>query len=678
MKKIAILLTVFMSFVFSTSSLKAEETNKQVDLLFFWGDGCPHCAEAKPFLGDLEARYPELKVHAYETWENSDNAKLFQNLAAKYGVKPSGVPAFFIGDERPIFGYTQLMQPKFFEKIEKCLNEGCPNPLDRLYTAQEKTKVVETSVAEAEGVFEDNLYGGLHKAIMYFFWGDGCPHCAEAKPFLEELKKQYPSFEIHSYETWKNQEGAKIFQDISSAYNVKPLGVPAFFIGDKSPIFGFTEDMKGEITSRVQECLGDTCVNPAVKAGLIDDRKLCIHLFYRPDCPHCIRIQDFLSNLETNKYVEIYRHNVYEENENALFDLFKEKYGLTQVSYPVVFVGSKYFVGERSIKDNLEKTVDVCLKKDCHCPAENVLGSTPIIPRAKEITPDEDRSITLPFFGEVNLADSPIIITTSIIAFVDGFNPCSTWLIMFLLGMVIHTRSRKKVLMVSLTFLSVTAAAYGAFMLGILNVFAYVGYIEWIQISIAMLALLFAVVNIKDYFWFKKGLSFTISDKHKPGIFKDMRNIIKPDKSTFAMITATSLLALGVVLVELPCTAGFPVIWANLLARNNVHGMYFACLFVIYIFIYLLDELVLIISAVITLKTNRFEEKHGRVLKLIGGLVMAFLAIFMIFSPETLNSLMGTVKVFGAAGLTAWLIIIIHKKILPKFGINIGSDEDLS
>lgn len=37
---------------------------------------------------------------------------------------------------------------------------------------------------------------------IYFFWGDGCPHCAAAKPVLEELTRKYPSAEVRAYEVW--------------------------------------------------------------------------------------------------------------------------------------------------------------------------------------------------------------------------------------------------------------------------------------------------------------------------------------------------------------------------------------------------------------------------------------------------------------------------------------------
>jgi thiol-disulfide isomerase/thioredoxin len=410
---------------------------------------------------------------------------------------------------------------------------------------------------------------------MVFFWGSGCPHCKKAIPFLDELENKYPNLTIHRLETWHNKKNLESLEKVSQAYNAPITAVPAFIIGDYAPLVGYSEYMQKEIIQKIESCIEIGCISPLTKAKL-----------------NTVFIQT--SKEEPEEY--------------------------TYVPSPSI-------------------------EKD---------------------TPDQETLVDVPLLGNVDLSNAPLLLTTALIAFVDGFNPCSTWLIMFLLGMVIHTRSRKKVLIVSLTFLLITAAAYGAFMLGVLNVFMYVGYLKWIQVVVAIMALLFAAVNIKDYFWFKKGLSFTISDKHKPGIFKDMRAIIKPEKSTFAMIGATAVMALGVVLVELPCTAGFPVIWANLLAKHDISGLYFVLLLSVYILIYLLDELALIIAAVMTLKVTKFEEKHGRMLKLIGGMVMASLAGFMLLAPDTLNTLKGTLLVFVIAAVSSATIIIVHQKILPK------------
>jgi hypothetical protein len=350
---------------------------------------------------------------------------------------------------------------------------------------------------------------------------------------------------------------------------------------------------------------------------------------------------------------------------------------LISSAYPVVFIGDHYLMGDKSIVNNLEKEIDRCQKNDCPCPLALANSSTASIPQVEEITAEDSEVLKLPIIGEVNFSTVPIYITTAIIAFVDGFNPCSLWLITFLIGIVIYSRSRKKIMIVGGTFLVVTGVIYALFMAGLLNVFSYVGYLAWIQIIVAIVAIIFALVNIKDYFWYKKGISFTISDKYKPKIFKNMRGIMKVDKSLWQMVVGTVILALGVVLVELPCTAGFPVVWTNILAQEGIIGRSFYFLLGLYMLIYLLDEIVVLLIAAWTMKASHFEEKHGRILKLIGGMVMLALALVMLIDPKLMSDISGSIIVFVSAIAVSFLIIYLHRYILPKFGIRIGSEKEI-
>ncbi len=71
------------------------------------------------------------------------------------------------------------------------------------------------------------------KICIYFFWGQGCPHCAEEKPFLEEMKMKYPQIEIYDFEVFYNKENENFWKNICEKYGIQPYGVPMTFIGDK-------------------------------------------------------------------------------------------------------------------------------------------------------------------------------------------------------------------------------------------------------------------------------------------------------------------------------------------------------------------------------------------------------------------------------------------------------------
>jgi hypothetical protein len=283
-------------------------------------------------------------------------------------------------------------------------------------------------------------------------------------------------------------------------------------------------------------------------------------------------------------------------------------------------------------------------------------------------------ALALPLLGTVDLATQSLALSTALIAFVDGFNPCSLWVLGVLLALTLHTGSRKKVFIIGLVFLTVTSLVYAFFIAGLFTMFSIVSFAPWIRVVIALLALFFAIVNIKDYFWYKEGISFTIADDKKPGLYRSMRRVLSAGDSMPALIGATIVMSAGASLVEFSCTAGFPVLWTNLLAAQGVTALTFVALLLLYMFIYQVDEMAIFLAAVVSLRASKLEEKHGRILKLIGGTLMLTLAVVMLANPNLMSRVATSLLVFGVALAAALLVLLVHRVILPRFGVVIGTE----
>jgi hypothetical protein len=132
------------------------------------------------------------------------------------------------------------------------------------------------------------------------------------------------------------------------------------------------------------------------------------------------------------------------------------------------------------------------------------------------------------------------------------------------------------------------------------------------------------------------------------------------------------LLAVGVSIVEFSCTAGFPMLWTNLLISQEATTWTFVALLLVYMLIYQLDELGIFLVSVVTLKSKKLEESQGRLLKLIGGMLMLALAGVMLIDPTWMNNLATSLYVFGAALVAAGLVVALDRWLLPRLGIRIG------
>jgi cytochrome c biogenesis protein CcdA len=132
-----------------------------------------------------------------------------------------------------------------------------------------------------------------------------------------------------------------------------------------------------------------------------------------------------------------------------------------------------------------------------------------------------------------------------------------------------------------------------------------------------------------------------------------MRTLSTPDQSLPALLGGTAVLAVGVSLLETPCTAGLPLLWTSLLADQGVPRAEAVALFAVYLLVFLIDELLLFGAAVITMRATRVQERHGRALKILAGSVLVTLAVTMIAAPQALTSPVGTMVVFALATLLA-------------------------
>jgi glutaredoxin len=424
---------------------------------------------------------------------------------------------------------------------------------------------------------------------MYFFWGDGCPHCASAKPVLRAIAEGNSGITLYEFEVYQSEENLNLFYQIAEAYGTVPQAVPTVFIGERYWI-GYSEDIKVEIESYLNQCLANGCKDLA--EGIVD--------------------------------------------------------------------------GESALPTAIPETVTETPTEVPATPA-----NTP--PAAENV--EYENLITLPLFGTINLSKQSMLISTLLISFVDGFNPCSIWVLSMLLAVTLNTRSRKKVLIIGFVFIFVTGLIYALFIAGLFTVLRVVRFVGWVQLIVALVALAFALINIKDYFWYKEGVSLTIKDEKKPGIYKGIRRVVRAEDSIWTMVGATIILAAGVSLVEFSCTAGFPVLWTNLLNSQNVTGAAFLGLLLVYMFIYQIDELGIFLVSVFTLRKTRLEEKHGRLLKLLGGSLMLALALVMLIDPTIMNEVGSSLWVFAAAIGFAAFVLLVHRVILPKFNIKIGSQE---
>jgi cytochrome c biogenesis protein CcdA/glutaredoxin len=386
---------------------------------------------------------------------------------------------------------------------------------------------------------------------------------------------------------------------------------------------------------------------PGAAGAQSDDERpgrIEVVVFYGEGCPYCARELAFLAELEAREpLLDVVAYEVWNDEQNReLFRTTAASHDIEPQAVPTTFLGDSVWVGfDSTVQRQIEEAV-----------AALAAGQTPSV--------EERSTVDVPFVGTVDVGGSPLVVATLLIGFVDGVNPCSLWVLSMLLALVLHSGSRTRIVVVGTVFLTVTSALYGLYMLGAYSALDYADEASWIRFAVALVAGTFGVLHLKEYVT-HRGPSLTIADERKPGLYRRMRGLARPDRSLPAVLGGTIALAVGVSLAETPCTAGLPLLWTNMVSARDVPASGAAALFVLYLLVFLLDELVIFGIAVVTLRSAKLQERHGRILQLASGMLMVALAVTMLFAPNLLESLSGTSIVFGiAAVLVAGVIALEH------------------
>ncbi len=369
---------------------------------------------------------------------------------------------------------------------------------------------------------------------IYFFHGDGCPHCAEEEEFFKDNLNDYDNVEIVEYEVWYDEDNAEFMKKVSDELEINTTGVPLTIIG-KNKISGF-----------------------APAAG---DKILRAIKYY-----------------SENDYVD-----VVEQIKNGTY-----------------------------LKENNEDGFTEQEKKS-----------------------DESSIVDVPILGKINMKKTTIGTAAIVIGLVDGFNPCAMWVLLFLISVLIGMKDKKRMWTYGLTFLISSALVYMAIMLAWISVVVKVTTSILIRNIIAIVAIIGAFINFKSYHDSQEsGCKVTSNNKRKK-IFDRIKKFTH-EKSFFLGLIGVIGLAVSVNLIELACSAGLPLIFTQLLAINNITGINAFLYTLLYIFFFLIDDLIVFFIAMFTMKVTGISTKYNKYSHLIGGILMLIIGVLLLVKPEWL------------------------------------------
>jgi len=333
---------------------------------------------------------------------------------------------------------------------------------------------------------------------------------------------------------------------------------------------------------------------------LFEEGKPVLYFFYNRNCGECLETIPYIEEFgRTHPDVVIYAVDIRENEDTlALFQSFKEYYGTGAIPVPTVFVRNVSLAGEEAIMERLPAAVNGTWENSPGDgqPAE---GGSP------------EGTLTVPLVIAAALA--------------DGINPCAFAVLIFLILSLITLESRKKMLVVGLTFIFAVFCFYFLSGLGLFAVIQTAGLSRIIAIVAAAIAIAAGVISILSVLGGEQGPALlAIPDRGK--------GIIEPYIKK-ASIPAAFIVGILVGMFELPCTGGIYLAILSLLSNRMslVEGI---PLLLLYNLFFILPLLVILGVFVLGLPVERLEQLQAasrRKVRVIMGLVMIVLGIILLF-----------------------------------------------
>ena len=365
-----------------------------------------------------------------------------------------------------------------------------------------------------------------------------------------------------------------------------------------------------------------------------EDKEVHLYYFHSEGCTTCAAETVFLDSLlESDSSLVLHDYEILYNKENKEF--MKEVSQLLPVeikSTPTLVIGQQVIVDfidgitDQTIIDEIEYAKTHVIK--------DVIGEVLGIVDNSNIQVEDRTEVTLPFFGKVEAKAISLPLLSIVIGALDGFNPCAMWVLLLLISMLFHLEEKWKRYFLGSVFLLTTAIMYLFFMVSWLNITILFGTLGWIRLVIAAIAFIGGIYNIRRYLTTKAGCE-VMDDKQRKKVSARLKQIAK--EPVFALaIVGIIVLAISVNLVEMICSAGLPVLFTQVLSLNQLSFVETSIYMLIYIFFFILDDVLIFVLAMKTSELTGMSTKYARTAHLVGGILMILIAILMVLRPEWL------------------------------------------
>ncbi|MBY0226608.1 MAG: hypothetical protein K2Q28_12450 [Hyphomicrobium sp.] len=381
-----------------------------------------------------------------------------------------------------------------------------------------------------------------------------------------------------------------------------------------------------------------------------DHKRISITLFYTTGCPHCANARRFLSALaqrEPRVRLQSFELTENERIERAFTALSRE-HGNDPPGVPMIVAGESVFVGygdDATSGAQIQEAVRSCFEKACRDPAASHLAqqglshdepAAPPEPIRKGVQrPSVPESVSIPGLGDISLKGLSLPVLTVVLAAIDGFNPCAMWVLVFLIGLLIGMRDPFRMWLYGSVFLLTSGVVYLVFLAAWLNAFLLIGALPAVRTGVGIFALIAGGWYLSEFWRNPEAVCKVTSQGSRAKLMDRLRTAVTEPSAVLALLSIMGL-AIAVNMIELLCSAGVPAVYTQILAMSDLSPLAYTAYLMLYIVVFMLDDALIFVLAMVTLKQSGLTGTYARYSHLIGGIVLLGIGAALIMRPDLL------------------------------------------
>lgn len=375
-----------------------------------------------------------------------------------------------------------------------------------------------------------------------------------------------------------------------------------------------------------------------------------IEVIGRDDCTHCADEKAFFQELSREREdFSVRWYDIDSPADRGLFDRVTESEGLSK-STPITLVGSTIIQGfdrPETTGSRIESLIDEVSISGKNYGFEELLAAGGSAGVEKTIggtcddggvckTPGGDPLlVTIPFVGTIDAAEYSLPVLSSVLGFVDGFNPCAMWVLVTFLLVLIQLGDRSRVWMVAGLFILAESVMYYLILNVWFSAWDFIGLDRIVTPIVGTLAIGGGIFFL--YEWLYSGGTCKVTDVGQRARISGQIRKLATEPVTWVTAGGIVALALSVNVIEFACSIGIPQAFTKIIELNSSGFLETQGYMLLYILFYMVDDLIVFGLALWGAGKLQMTATYAKWCNLFGGILMIALGAILVFAPEWLR-----------------------------------------